>query len=90
MAVSIRVARLALVQVKPDGTVFRKNDKSTKNRDLLNFSTEERVLDNTLGFSAAPNSTGHPTLEEYLEREAADDHAIAYIDQNKIITQEIT
>lgn len=88
MAVEIRVARLGLVQVKPDGTVTRKSDATLK--DMLRFETQERVLDNTTGDSAAPNSGNHPTIEEYLELEAADEFTLAYLDQNKIITQKVT
>lgn len=88
MAVEIRVARLGLVQVKPDGTVIRKSDATLK--DMLRFETQERILDNTTGDSAAPNSGNFPTIEEYLELEAANEFTLAYLDQNKIITQKVT
>jgi len=91
MAVSIRLAELALVQVKPGGEIIRRGgEDSSSLREHLRFDTEFRILDNTSGPSAAPNSGGFPTLATYLEAEAADDHALAYLDQNKVITQMIT
>lgn len=99
MAVSIRVAILRLVNVDNDtGEIVDKNDKNTKMTDVLRSTAQFRVYRNGTGSAESPNAGAPkanpavppPTIEAYLEAEAGDNHALAYFDQNRIITQEIT
>lgn len=96
MAVSIRVAALRLVNVNNDtGAIVDKNKNTTKTSDILRSSLQFRVFQNGTGSVESPNAGDPPTktppsIEEYLEAEASDNHALAYFDQNRIITQEIT
>lgn len=99
MPVSIRVATIRLVNVDNDTkAIVDKNDRSTKMSDVLRSTTLPRVYRNGTGSAESPNAGAPkatppvtpPTIEAYLEAEASDNHALAYIDQNKIITQEIT
>jgi len=92
MAIDTHIARIGLVQVASDGTVFDK-DSATFNNFLdktsrppspkLEWSTEHRVLAD----SVIPNSSNNPTIDDYVLAEAADDFALSYMDQFIIITQ---
>ena len=95
MAVSIRLATIRLVNVDNDtGQIVDKNSRTTKMSDVLRSTALPRVYQNGTGSSESPNagseSVTPPSIEAYLEAEAADNHAIAYFGQNMIITQEIT
>lgn len=91
MAVEIRIAGLKLVNVSSDKkTVIDKDSPGTTLAAITKTSKEFRVIRNGTGSAESPNSTGHPTIEAYLEAEAADNFSLAYIDQSRIITQKIT
>lgn len=92
MAIPTHVAQIGLVQVAPDGTVFRKgsakinqfldrNDGTLSPK--LSFSTEHRVLEDP----AIPTTSGFPTIKEYVEAEALADYQLMHLDQYIIVTQ---
>jgi hypothetical protein len=90
MAVSIHYVNVGLVKVDASGNVISKDDPSTTIRDVMNSSTEHRVIPRTTGPASSANSAGYPTVAQYLALEAAADHALAYMDQSTIVTQQIT
>lgn len=52
-------------------------------KGLASFSTEFRLIED----SEIPNTIGHPTIKEYLRREAEDDFEFRYIDQTNVVTE---
>lgn len=91
MAVSIHYANVGLVWIDPNGNVIDKNDPSTKlsTFEQACLKQEHRVFPNLTGPGSTVNSQGYPTVAKYLELEAADGFAFAYMDQTQIITQMI-
>jgi hypothetical protein len=91
MAVSIRVANIKLTHVNALGNAVDKDAVGTTLETIrVSASQEHRVIPNGTGAAESPNSGGFPTVPAYLDAEAADDHALAYMDQYTIITQMIT
>lgn len=95
MAIPTHVAQIGLVQVAPDGTVFRKNSAAINQfldrndgtlSPKLSFSTEHRILED----AAIPNSVGFPTIKAYIEAEAEDDFQLMHLDQYIIVTSDLT
>ena len=91
MAVEIHTVELKLVWVGPNG-ILEKDDPNTKLNSFIkgSISQEHRVVPKLAGAGASANSANYPTIAEYLDLEATDDFAFAYMDQNTIITQKIT
>lgn len=77
---TIHVARIALMPVNSVGTVINKNSSTVG--QVMQSSTEERVMVDTL----IPNTANNPTPKTYLELEAGDDFILNHIDQTYIIT----
>lgn len=90
MAVSIHYVNVGLVHVDALGNVVSKDSTTTTLKDMMTANTEHRVIPRTTGAASSPNSAGYPTVAEYLALEAAADHALAYMDQYTIVTQQIT
>jgi hypothetical protein len=78
MAVA-HVVRVGLKHVGPQGTVLDGGDAINAK---LEFSTEHRVFprDNV------PNSVNYPTIETFIENEAADGFILSHMSQNIIVT----
>lgn len=92
MAVSIHHVTVGLVWIDSTGNVLVKNEPTTKLSDFTKgaLRQEHRVFPNLTGAGATASSDGYPTVAQYLDLEAALDHAFAYMDQTQIITQMIT
>lgn len=91
MPVSIRVSNIKLTHVDSLGNAVDKDAKGTTLEKMrLSGSQEHRVIPNGTGAAESPNSGEFKTVAAYLALEAADAHALAYMDQYTIITQMIT
>jgi hypothetical protein len=90
MPVTIRRALVTLFNVDSAGNILRKNDPSVTIKQLTNFNTEHRIIEKTEGPAAAPNSSGNPDIDTYLQAEAEDEFELVYMDQYQIITQKVT
>jgi len=73
------VVNVGLVHVGPQGSVIQKSESI---KAQLNFSTEHRVIPK----STVPNSADYPTVEAYIEAEAADDFILRHLGQYMIVT----
>lgn len=80
-AISCRIAKIVQVQINPLGVVIHKNSATIA--EMLTGSTELRVFEDTAN---APNSTGYPTIENYIKAEANDGFKVSVINQTWIIT----
>lgn len=92
MPVEIHTVEVGLVWIGLNNKILVKNNTDTKLSDFTkgDVRQEHRVFPNLTGAGSTANSDGYPTIAEYLEAEAGDDFAFAYMDQNTIITQRIT
>ena len=91
MAVAINVAVLKLVNINALGQIVDKDDKNTTLLDIAKAPTKDfRVIPNDTTSAQSPNAVGFPTIEAYLEAEAASGFALAHMDQSRIVTQMIT
>jgi hypothetical protein len=92
MAVSIHHVTIGLVWIDSTGNVIVKNDTATKLSDFTKgaIRQEHRIFPNLTGPGSTANSDGYPTIAAYLDLEAGDDHAFAYMDQTQVVTQMIT
>jgi len=91
---TVHIAHIALMQVDNEtGNVFTKESAisnfTTNQQPIVTaprtFATEHRILVNT---TLAPNSTGNPTIDNYIVAEYAAGFTIVYMDQMTIITQQ--
>lgn len=91
MAVEVRYVNVEFVPVDKSGNVIDKNSNTTTLDKLRSMqASEHRVIARTDGPAAAPNSVSRPSVPAYLQAEADDGFALAYMDQYTIITQRIT
>lgn len=89
--VEIHYVNVGLFWVDSMGNVIDKNHPSTKLETLRLVSTQEhRILANTSGPCSTINSANFPSIPAYLQAEADDGFAVAYVDQYTVITQKIT
>lgn len=82
MAFQVHVARVAVLNVDMAGNVVKKDDPSVSLKQQLQTQIDHRVLED----SAIANTTGNPSVKDYLEAEAGDDYVLQHIDQTTIIT----
>lgn len=80
-----RVARLQLMNI--NSVTGRPYLRVSPNeflpvKGVLSFRTEHRVIEDP----NLPNSTGYPTVEEYLNRESGDGLRPVQVDQTMVIT----
>ena len=81
---STRVVNVGLFPVDATGNVIIKNSKSTTIGTMsASTSTQHRVIPD----STVPNSTGYPTIKDYLVLEDAGGWLFKHMDQSFIITQ---
>lgn len=79
---TVHVANLGLVKIKPDGTPYHRGSSTRNISECLNFSEEHRIFPN----NSNPNTEGYPTLEDYLNLEAADGYIPQIVNQSMVIT----
>ncbi len=79
MAIGIHVATLGMVKVNDLGAPLPDGPSIA---EVMASSSEIRVLyDATI-----PNTSGNPTIQAYLEAEAADDYVVRVLNQSFIVT----
>jgi hypothetical protein len=82
MAINVHVARVAALNVDNTGNVVKKDDPNVSLRQQLQTRLDHRVLED----AAIANSSGNPSVKDYIEAEAADDYVVHHMDQTTIIT----
>lgn len=82
MSIGIHVARVGLYTVDANNVRIDKNSESTTINQLKNTKLEFLVIPD----AAIPNSSGYPTLKEYLEAEAAANYVMSHMDQTTVVT----
>lgn len=82
MAISIHVARVALLSVDHLGNVLKKDDPNITIKQHLITSMDHRVIED----AAIPNTAGYPSVKNYLIAEAANDYVLNHMDQTTIVT----
>jgi hypothetical protein len=87
MAVETHVAELGLFQVNPiSGRVYQRGSDNLTIKEALTFNTEHRLVSNSNNSHTADN----PSIETYLDREAADDFVPVSVTQSMVITTKTT
>lgn len=86
---TVHVANITLAKVDPTGAIIGStssylNDPSVKISDVLNFDIQRRILEN----SSISNTSGSPTVDDYLTLEDADGLTLVHIDQHIIVTSD--
>lgn len=82
MSIGIHVARVGLYTVDNNNVRIDKNSESTTINQLKNTKLEFLVIPD----AAIPNSSGYPTLKEYLEAEASSNYVLSHMDQTTVVT----
>ena len=83
MAVNVHIAHVGFYKVSSDtGAVLTKDDPTETIKQHLRFSQQHRVIAD----STIPNTANYPTVDAYIELEAASDFVVQYMDQYTIIT----
>lgn len=77
---NIHLVRVGEFRVNASGQIIDRNVATIG--EMLNVRREFLVIPSTV----SPNSSGHPSIQAYLELEAADGYDVAYMDQGIIIT----
>lgn len=80
MAIGIHIANIKLMNVTRAGVVVDKNVATIG--QVANSSSEPRVMED----SSIPNTSGNPSIKDYLELEAGNDYILKHIDQTYIVT----
>lgn len=82
MAISIHVARVAVLSVDHLGNVVKKDDPNVTLKQHLSTHMDHRLIVD----AAIPNTAGNPSVKAYLEAEAANDYVLSHMDQSMIVT----
>jgi len=87
MATEIHYANVGLKSIDLNtGEVYNRGQGGRTIKECLNFTTEHRVLED----ADIPNSSGFPTVKDYLEAEGGDGFGLIHMDQYTIVTQKTT
>lgn len=81
-AVPCHVVYLTPMPVNSAGQVVDKNDPSTTLGDMKSTSTEVRVV----ARANVPSSANNPSIEAYLQLEAAGGYTLGHLSQTMIVT----
>lgn len=79
---AIHVARISVFTVDSNGNRIDKSRGSHSIKALTDTSTDILVIPD----ATIPNTTGYPSVKEYLEAEVADGYEFKHMDQSHIIT----
>lgn len=91
MAVAIHYVNIGLFWVDATGAVILKDVNGASADDIRRaVAQEHRVIPNLSGSGSTANSADYPKIADYLDSEASDDFAFAYMDQTQLVTQMIT
>ncbi len=72
-----------LIDVDVNGTVIDQNNPATQIHDILVTEQQHRVIPDP----DVPNSTGWPTVPDYIAAEGDSDFELKHLDQFTIVTQ---
>ena len=86
MAIGIHVAIIGLVNVEFDNSTVVYSKSTATLGQVKRSAQEPRILEDP----DLPNTSGNPTIKQYLELEAAGDYVLRHIDQTYIITYEVS
>lgn len=78
----VHVARVGVFNVDATGSILRKDSPDVSIKQQLTSSIEHLIIEDPL----IPNSTGNPSVAEYIRLEAADDFVMSHIDQSTVVT----
>ena len=82
MAIQVHIARVGVFNVDLMGTVVKKDDPAVTLKQQMQTQMDHRVIEDLV----ITNSSGNPSVKNYIEAEAADDYVVHHIDQTTIIT----
>ena len=82
MALGVHFVRLGLFTVDINGARIDKSGLGASINTMKSTSMEFLVIPD----ATVPNSSGYPTMKEYIKLEADDNYVVSHIDQSIIIT----
>lgn len=82
---SVHVVSVAPFTVDAENNRIDKNDPTVQINVLKNTRIEHLIIPD----SQIPNSSGYPTIKEYLELEAVSGYELRHLDQSFVITYEV-
>jgi len=82
MAIGVHFVRLGLFTVDINGARIDKSGLGASINTMKSTSMEFLVIPD----ATVPNSSGYPTMKEYIKLEADDNFVVSHIDQSIIIT----
>ena len=82
MAIGVHFVRLGLFTVDINGARIDKSGLGASINTMKSTSMEFLVIPD----ATVPNSSGYPTMREYIKLEADDNYVVSHIDQSIIIT----
>jgi hypothetical protein len=82
MAIGVHFVRLGLFTVDINGARIDKSGLGASINTMKSTSMEFLVIPD----ATVPNSSGYPTMKEYIKLEADDNYVVSHIDQSIIIT----
>jgi len=82
MAIGVHFVRLGLFTVDINGARIDKSGLGASTNTMKSTSMEFLVIPD----ASVPNSSGYPTMKEYIKQEADDNYVVSHIDQSIIIT----
>ena len=82
MAFGVHFVRLGLFTVDINGARIDKSGPSASINTMKSTSMEFLVIPD----AAVPNSSGYPTMKDFIKLEADDNFVLSHIDQSIIIT----
>lgn len=82
MAFLVHIARVGVFNIDNLGNLVRKDDPTVTLRQQLQTHMDHRVIPD----ATIANSTNYPSIQDYIEAEAASNYVVQHIDQTTIIT----
>lgn len=87
MAIIVHVAHVALRKINSvSGDVLTKDNTTETLKQHMQFDLQHRVIED----ANIPNTSGSPTVDDYLAAEAAGDFVLQHMDQGMIVTYQRT
>lgn len=78
----VHVARVGVFNVDATGSILKKDSPDVSIKQQLTSSIEHLIIEDP----SIPNSSGNPTVSDYIKLEAADNFIMSHIDQSTVIT----
>lgn len=86
MAIGVHFVRLGLFTVDINGARIDKSGSGASINTMKSTSMEFLVIPD----ASVPNSSGYPTMKNYIQLEASNNFVVSHIDQSIIITYDQT